>query len=210
MLTLGLKKQSAVGGLTRRIALVMMVMTPVVRSGFAFAAESAPISTMPRDISGTRDRAYQRMIALTHRFHPVSTKELAMLNDAEYAALLQLAADPTWSVSMRAKALAWLGSRPNNAEAIALWQNARQWPERELRIQAAYAQAMASHRDPSLFVKTMQTYLADSAVEIREVAVQVLFASQHAQAAALMGDHLEHESDPSLRQVIAHRMAQLK
>jgi len=129
--------------------------------------------------------------------HAVPNEEIAALSTDELTQLFVIARDPQISTSERVRALGLIGTRGNTPEAEALWQEMRQSPERELRIQAAYAQAAAQPSDA--LADFIQTLLKDKDKDIREVGIRSMFALKLPQAVELARHQLPIETDSTLK-----------
>lgn len=133
-----------------------------------------------------------------------ATRDVAKMTAAEHAALVAIARDPKQPVYARARAIGLVGARPDDA-AHALWRDARAWPQRELRVQAAWAQGLAAKRTKA-FAPTVAALLADDEAHIREVGVQLLFLDGSAASVATAKAHSEREADPVVRKLIERRL----
>lgn len=83
-----------------------------------------------------------RMARLSSTHHAIPADALASLDDADLAALRSLARDRERPLWLRLRALVLAGARPSE-ETRALWAALRQAPERELRVQAAWAEGLS-------------------------------------------------------------------
>ena len=91
-----------------------------------------------------------------------------VLSDAQYTELLSLARNPKTPFYARVRAIGLAGLR-HDPGAEKLWAEARTWDDPELRIQAAYAQALARSRDPVAFAAFVRALLADKDKDLQDV-----------------------------------------
>jgi hypothetical protein len=139
--------------------------------------------------------------------HAISNDKVAALSTDEFAQLFVIARDPQASLYERVRAVGLVGSRGNTPEAEALWQEMRHASERELRIQAAYAQATAQPSDT--LADFIQTLLADPDRDMREVGIRSMFVLQLPQAQALAEHQLNIETDNTLKLLLKKFIARL-
>jgi hypothetical protein len=130
-------------------------------------------------------------------------------------ALLNLATDEREGVFVRGRAARLLGARPD-ARVHALWASLRQSTESRLRVDAAWAQAMAARRSPVSFDVVVTDLLGDSDAAVREVALHVLWqeaklAPTPARRDGLTARLAAHVDDAALNQrVQARRLSELQ
>lgn len=183
-----------------RIVLVSLALS------FAGSAAANPVDTggpgspIVTPDPDTRDRMRQSAAAI----EGVSPEAVSGMTLGEQAALIAMARDTNERLYVRARAIGLVGALPN-AEAEALWAAARTWPERELRVQAAWAQGLARRRTVEGFTFA-KGLLTESESHLREVGVHLLFLLDTPQAVDVATDHLATESDPVIRRLIDRRL----
>lgn len=177
---------------------------------FAILLAAAPAAAASVQDSGSavavEPAVAQKMMELCRSTHAVAPQALAQLGEAEHAALLAIARDAKAPLYARVRALGFLGAR-RTKEVEALWAAAREWPEQELRIQAALSQALALGRTPDA-ARFAAGLLAAADSRVREVGVNVLFKLGTSEARELAKQHAERESDAVVRALIARRLAE--
>lgn len=160
----------------------------------------------PADLSVSSTAAAaveQRMRDAAHAIE--ATPGVAKMTRAEQRALIAIARDAKQSVYARARALGLCGAIPDDA-AFALWREARAWPQRELRVQAAWAEGLARKRGPR-FLPYARALLAEEEAHLREVGVHLLFIEGSAAAIALAKQHAAIEPDPVVAKLLARRLS---
>lgn len=150
--------------------------------------------------------AHERMLTWVSGHHPVPAKAFETLTATDFDALAALADDPALSIFARGRALGFLGARPD-ARSEGLWATARRSPHAELRIQAAYAQAVARKGQLERLRPFLLELLSDGDARIREVGVQALFALRLPGGTTLARAQLEHERDPVNRALLVRRLS---
>ncbi len=148
------------------------------------------------------------VMALIAGHHPVAPAVLKSLDDEQLKALRDVARDTSVRVFTRGRAIALLGVRPD-ATTEALWREARVWPELDLQIQAAYAQAMARSRDLERLKAFLLTLMADAEPRIREVGIQCIFAMRIPEAKSMAKVHLATEKDVVNRAILQRRLDEM-
>jgi hypothetical protein len=130
-------------------------------------------------------------------------------------ALLALATDERELTFVRGRAARLLGARPD-ARVHALWTNLRQSAESRLRVDAAWAQAIAARRSPVSFDVVVTDLLNDRDAAVREVALHVLWqeaklATTPARRESLTARLAAHVDEAELNQrVQARRLQELQ
>lgn len=181
------------------------------------AASSTVSSTVSNKVSNTasnKNDARARMMQLTGDLHgSVSPIVVAKnITDEEYRVLLDIARDTKAPIYNRMRAISLAGVRLGEASEK-LWAEARQYPESELREQAAWAQATARRKTAEI-LPFLQKLLQEQDVKMREIAIHHLYllksdADLKSQAINLLKSQSHVEKDAVLQKLLQRRLAEL-
>lgn len=145
----------------------------------------------------------ERMAELCTTHHALPAAAIARLDDEDVLALQVLARDRERPLWLRARAVTLAGARPSDA-VHAMWREMRSAPERELRIQAAWAEGLAGgaqHRRG--FAARL---LHDDDARLREVGAHLLAIAGGERALTVARERIAIEEDAGVRAVLSRKI----
>ena len=134
---------------------------------------------------------------------PLDMGALVKLSPPEREHLIDVVTDVNALMYLRVRALQALSVVPD-ARVQALWHRA--WPERELRVQAAWCEGVWSLAQHTGIVFA-QSLLRSDDDHLREVGLQLLFLDDTPRALALVRAHQAAEHDVTLQRLMARKLA---
>jgi hypothetical protein len=148
----------------------------------------------------------ERICRVRHALDEAQLLRLAAEGPELHRAFAALALDEGRPLFVRARATSLLGVRAD-ALAFAVWRAQRRAPERELRVQAAWAEGLArGETEPG---RGFARALLDSPDRsLREVGIQLLARGASPAGLAAIRAHNERERDARLRALIHRRLGE--
>lgn len=182
------------------VSLSLLLAAPVA------AAEGVGVrrrDPTPQQQAAKHERA-ERMARLCEGHHALSAETLLSLTDDDVRALVAVARDSARPIFVRARATSLVGVRPS-VSVERLWDELLAAPERELRVQAAWARGLARHGSDRLGWAEALLDARDEAM--REAGAHLLFLVEEREAAEVAASvRLHDEPEGPVRAVLERKL----